>query len=100
MKFDDQGHLLLTPKELHQQAVARPQRLINDFLLAGTPSAFADYARYCDFLDAIAERTGVHTRNLFVRGSCQIGFSIAPQRKVWTAMSDQSDLDLAIVDAD
>jgi hypothetical protein len=70
--------------------------------MSGTPSAFSEYDSYRDFLEAVAERTGVHTRNLYLRGSCQIGFSIAPKPKVWTAMRSSgpkpSDLDLVIVD--
>ncbi|RLT08466.1 MAG: hypothetical protein DWI24_10930 [Planctomycetota bacterium] len=77
-----------------------PLRLVNDYLMGGvTPKAFAEYKLYCDFLHAISERTGVHPRNLYLRGSCQIGFSIAPKAdKVWTAMTADSDLDLVIVD--
>jgi hypothetical protein len=64
-----------------------------------TPRAFSEHRHYCDFVDAVSERTGVHPRNLYLRGSCHIGFSIAPRaEKVWTAMSDDSDLDLVIVD--
>ena len=99
-KFDEQGHIVWTPKELYQMALETPLRLVNDYLMGGsTPKAFDEYARYCDFVHAVAERTGVHPRNLYLRGSCQIGYSIAPRSdKVWTAMSDDSDLDLVIVD--
>ena len=81
-------------------AKVAPLRLVNDYLMGGcTPKAFGDYEQFCDFIHAIAERTGVHPRNLYLRGSCQIGFSIAPRAdKVWAAMSDESDLDLVIVD--
>lgn len=100
MKFDEQGHVVWTPKELYQTAVENPLRLVNDYLMGGsTPKAFDEYTHYCDFVHAVAERTGVHPRNLYLRGSCQIGFSIAPRAdKVWTGMSDDSDLDLVIVD--
>lgn len=98
MRFDEHGHVLWTPKALYQMAVDNPVRLVDGYLMAGTPWAFPDYARYCDFLEAIAERTGIHPRNLYLRGSCQIGFSIAPRASVWTAMHEQSDLDLVIVD--
>lgn len=100
MRIDSQGHIRLTPRELYERALDDPVRLINDVLLVGTPVAFARYSKYCDFLHAVSERTGVHPRNLLLRGSCHLGFSIAPRPKVWTAMSEQSDLDLAIVDAD
>jgi hypothetical protein len=49
----------------------------------------------------VADRLGVNPRNLYLRGSCHIGFSIAPKDTVWTAMRgapDPSDLDLVIVD--
>ncbi len=101
MEFDKHGHVIWTPKTLYDLACTNPRLLVNRYLMAGTARAFPDYDRYCDFLDAIAERTGVHPRNLYLRGSCQIGFSIAPRPTVWTAMRggrNPSDLDLVIVD--
>jgi hypothetical protein len=98
--FDDQGHLLWTPSEVYQLAIESPSYLINDLLMSATPAAFPTRRSHFDFLEAVRERTGVHPRNLFLRGSCQVGFSIAPKAKVWTLMSDESDLDLAIVDAE
>jgi hypothetical protein len=102
MKFDEHGHILWAPKILYDLAKTDPLRLANRYLMAGTPWAFPDYGYYCDFLEAVAERTGVHPRNLYLRGSCQIGFSIAPkQDKCWMAMRSgpkPSDLDLVIVD--
>jgi hypothetical protein len=79
-KFHEQGHLVWTPKELYQMVLETPFRLVNDYLMGGsTPKAFDEYTHYCDFLHAVAERTGIHPRNLSLRGSCQIGFSIAPR---------------------
>jgi hypothetical protein len=103
MKFDEHGHVIWTPKTLYDLAKISPLLLVNRYLMTGTPWAFAEYARYCDFLEAVAERTGVHPRNLYLRGNCQIGFSIAPKQTVWTAMRGgpkpkPSDLDLVIVD--
>jgi len=98
--YDEHGHIRWKPIELFQLAIDSPRPLINDFLTSGTPAAFATRDRYSGFLEAVAERTGVHPRNLFLRGSCQVGFSIAPRPKVWTSMHADSDLDLAIVDAD
>jgi hypothetical protein len=101
MRFDEQGHVLWTPRTLYDLAKAAPLQLVNRYLMAGTPRAFAEYDRYCEFLEAVAERTGVHPRNLYLRGSCHIGFSIAPKPTVWTAMrsgSRPSDLDLVVVD--
>lgn len=101
MKFDEHGHVVwASPRELYAEAVQSPQRLLSGYLMAGTPCAFATYSQYCDFVEAVAERTGVHARNLYVRGSCHIGFSIAPRSdKLWIVMGDDSDLDLVIVDA-
>ena len=74
-KFDEQGHILWTPKDLYGMVKDNPLRLVNDYLMGGvTPKAFAEYKLYCDFVHAISERTGVHPRNLYLRGSCQIGF--------------------------
>ena len=101
MKCDEHGHWIWTPKELYALARRNPVRLINGHLMAGTPWAFPTYVGYCDFLDAVAERVGVHPRNLYLRGSCHIGFSIAPKQTAWAAMRgdpDPSDLDLVIVD--
>jgi hypothetical protein len=97
MKFDEHGHIVWTPRELYQMVLDNPRRLVNGYLMTGTPWAFEEYPRYWDFIEALAERTGIHPKNLYLRGSCQIGFSIAPRGdKVWTAMSDESDLDLVI----
>ena len=101
MRIDDQGHIELTPKEMHAEAIGRPLRLINDVLLNGTPALFATYSTYCDFLCAASERTGIHPRNLVVRGSCKHGYSIKPDvERIWRKVSDESDLDLAIVDVE
>jgi hypothetical protein len=102
MKFDEQGRIVWTPRELFAVAVQNSARLIGGFLMAGhTPAVFPTHAQYCDFFEAISERTGIYPRNLYLRGSCQIGFSIAPRvEKVWAAISDKSDLDLVIVDSE
>jgi len=102
MKFDEHGRIDWMPKELYTLAVQNPRRLIDGFLMAGhTPAVFPSHEKYCEFLEAIAERTGIHPRSLYLRGSCQIGFSIAPRvKKVWSAARDKSDLDLVIVDVE
>ena len=98
--FDAQGHVPLSPRDLYERAVASPVRLINDVRSAGTRAAFPTYESYCDFLHAVTERLGVHPKNMFLRGSARVGYSIAPRiDKLWKAMSDTSDLDLCIVDA-
>jgi hypothetical protein len=101
MNFDQHGRLLCTPPEIYELAVRNPDRLLHGYLLVSTPFVFADYSRYCDFLEAVSDRTGVHAKNLYVRGSAHIGFSIAPDNaKLWMAVRRKSDLDLVIVDAD
>jgi hypothetical protein len=100
MRFDPEGRLVLTPRQLFQLAHDRPTRLVDHYLVPPTPHAFPTYEAYGDFLQEVSLRLGVHPRNLFLRGSCQIGFSITPRvEKVWMAMDEQSDLDLAIIDA-
>jgi hypothetical protein len=100
MKFDEEGRIRITPRQLFQLACDQALRLVDDYLIRGTPHAFPDYAAYCDFLHAVSERIAVHPSNIFLRGSGQLGFSITPRvEKVWMAIDDRSDLDLAIVDA-
>lgn len=84
-------------------ALQTPARLINYYLMRGTPHAFRTYPDYCNFLDDVSGKLGVQPNNLFMRGSCHLGYSIAPNPKVWTAMDirpQPSDLDLVIVDVD
>ena len=101
MNFDEQGHLVISPLELYERAVGNQHRLLNAYLMGGTPVVFAQYEQYADFLEAVTDRTGVHAKNLYVRGSCHIGFSIAPKGdKIWLAVGQESDLDLVIVDSD
>jgi hypothetical protein len=99
MKFDEHGHVIWTPRTFYALAEKAPDHLIDGFLMFGTPAAFQDYSSYCAFLADIEERIGVHPRNLYLRGSCQVGFSIAPNvNKVWHCFRPDSDLDLVIVD--
>lgn len=100
MRMDEEGRLVCTPAELHHMAMENPQRLLRGFLMGGTPRVFPSYQSYCDFLDAVSDRTGVHTKNKYVRGSCHIGFSISPRvDKVWASVHEKSDIDLVIVDS-
>jgi hypothetical protein len=99
MKFDSEGHIVTSPREVFQWAAKNPRRLIDSYLLTGTPWSFPTYDSYRNFLEAIYERIGIHPNNLFMRGSCHLGFSISPEPPVWSEMKDGSDLDLAIVDA-
>lgn len=100
MQFDAHGHVESSPRELYQMAVDDPRRLLTAYLTTGTPHAFPNCQSYCKFLVAISDRIGVHPRNLYMRGSCHISYSIAPRTdKAWIAMRDDSDLDLVIVDS-
>ncbi len=63
-KFDEEGHIVWSPKELYQMVLEDSLRLVNGYLMGGnTPRAFDEYAQYCDFVEAVAERTGVHPRS-------------------------------------
>lgn len=99
--FDDEGHILISPRELQRLAFSEPDRLINHFLLPGTPVAFETYAHYGRFVDYLSECTGIHPHHFLFRGSTKIGYSISPnreKRKTWRRFDSASDLDLAITD--
>lgn len=99
--FDEQGHVLITPRVLEQRAFEDPDWLINHGLLAGTPAAFPTYIQYARFVDHLAEKLGIHPQHFLFRGSTKIGFSISPNRKdhkTWRSFGLRSDLDLAITD--
>lgn len=99
MKFDDEGHVIVTPREVHQLALTDKARLINSVLIPGTPQAFPAFEGYRELLHHITENMGIHPNNLFFKGSTKIGFSIAPKaKKAWMEYGPGSDLDLAIVD--
>lgn len=99
MTFDHEGRAAISPRLLLENAVRNARGLVDHCLISATPAVFT-HAAFCDFLHAVSIRVGVHPRNLILRGSCQIGFSITPRiDKAWMRMDDQSDLDLAIVDA-
>jgi hypothetical protein len=107
MNLVAEGKFDLTPLELLEAAKTRPSRLINDVLIRGTPQVFDTYWKYCDFLSAVGGALRVHPASIFVRGSCKIGFSISPRiprppdtPKIWRPITNDSDIDLAIVDAD
>ena len=51
-KFDEQGHVVWSPKGLYQMVLENPLRLVNDYLMGGsTPKAFDEYAQYCEPLE-------------------------------------------------
>lgn len=101
MVFNEEGHILISPRELQQFAFDDPDWLINHVLIPGTPLAFATYNRYARFIDYLSEETGIHPHHFLFRGSTKVGFSISPnrtKRKVWKKFGPTSDLDLAIAD--
>lgn len=93
MTFDLEGRVAISPKLFLEHATSDARGLIDHFLIAATPAAFT-HAAFCQFLHSVSIRIGVHPRNLVLRGSCQIGFSITPRiEKARMKMDDQSDLD-------
>jgi hypothetical protein len=101
MRYDEHGHIRITPQQLHAMAFNNPDVLINHWLMPGTPWAFTTSDRYAQFVDYLADRTGIHPHHFLFRGSTKIGFSISPNRdeiKVWRRFGQGSDLDLAITD--
>jgi hypothetical protein len=100
MEISSEGHVVVSPREVCERLDA-PSRLINDVLIPGTPAAFSTYSRYCDFLASTADAFGVHPRNILIRGSTKLGFSVTPDAaSAWVEMRPDSDLDLAIIDPD
>jgi len=100
MKFDPEGRLIVSPKEVQQLVLANSDELVHHVLLSGTPHAFESYRNYCGFLNELSDRLHVNPRNLCLRGSAKLGFSISPKpEKLWRQMRENSDLDLAIVDS-
>ena len=101
MTFDEQGHVLITPRELEKLAFENPHGLIDHSLLPGTPMGFPTYAKFTQFVDYLSENLGIHPHHFLFRGSTKIGFSISPNRekkKTWRRFGPGSDLDLAITD--
>jgi hypothetical protein len=101
MRYDQEGHILISPVELGTLAFDSPDALINHWLLPGTPMAFDTSLLYARFVDYLTDKTGIHPHQFLFRGSTKIGFSISPNRKLgktWQRFGPSSDLDLAIVD--
>jgi hypothetical protein len=100
MRLDEHWRMHWSPIEFLDLAYEQKRRLINQYLLRTTPLAFPSYQAYYDFLEDVAARFNVPPHNVVLRGSCLIGFSITPDNdKLWQNFDDESDLDLAIVDA-
>ena len=72
MNFDSEGHIVISPHQLFQLAIDNPTRLVDHYLIKGTPHAFPSYATYGEFLHAVSERIGVHPSNLFLRRSARL----------------------------
>ena len=98
MTFDQEGHLLLSTFEFFMRAQCDRRTLTNFCLLSGTPHAFPKYEQYCTFTENVAALFGIPVKEMVIRGSGNLGYSIAPRpEKLWRPMRAESDLDLAIV---
>jgi hypothetical protein len=90
-----------SPLEFFEWAKSDSRALIDQYLLRMTPHAFPTFDRYYDFLEHTGESFNVSPQSVVLRGSCLIGFSITPSNdKLWQTYDDESDLDLAIIDAE
>jgi hypothetical protein len=102
VNFDPEGHIDLTPTGFLELANRDPRRLVNDYLLGGTPHVFRTYEAYCRFREALGSALHVHPCTVTIRGSCLLGYSVAPKvNKAWVGMDaygKTSDLDVAVVD--
>jgi hypothetical protein len=97
--FDAEGHIIVSPREVHELALTDKNKLINSILIPGTPRAIQTHSLHHDLLQHISDCIGIHPNCLFFKGSTKIGFSIAPKEaKIWMEYGPSSDLDLAIVD--
>jgi hypothetical protein len=98
MKYDDEGHIIVAPREA-EQLLSEAPFLINEVLIPGTPSIFSTRRLFYDFRQWLSDELRLHPRNLVVRGSAKLGFSLHPD-KLWASVRPVSDVDLAVVDAD
>ncbi len=99
MHFDVEGHVIVSPREVHELVLTDKDRLINSILIPGIPHAIQTHASHYELLLHFSNGMGIHPNCLFFKGSTKIGFSIAPRAgKVWMKFGPSSDLDLAIVD--
>lgn len=100
MEISNEGHVRVSPREVCER-LNQSDRLINDVLIPGTPVVFPTHQQYCNFLASCADALGVHPRNILVRGSAKLGFSVSPHPdNAWVELKLDSDIDLAIVDPD
>jgi hypothetical protein len=75
--FDTEGHIIVTPREIHEKALADKAKLVNFVRIPGTSRAIPTHAHHYDVLRHIPQVMGVRLNNLLLRGSAKIGFSIA-----------------------
>jgi hypothetical protein len=100
MHFDAEGHIEITPPEVHALARSERRQLIHSVLIPGTPAAIPTHLHHIELLEYFANTMGIHPQCLFFKGSTKLAFSIAPRpEKVWMKYGPESDLDLAIVDS-
>jgi len=99
--FSSQGHIEMTPSKFWGFVTKSVRRTVNDYLLVGTPKAFEQYEKYCDFRAELGKCLQIHPSCIVVRGSAKFGFSIAPKSdRAWRPFSEDSDIDVAIADVD
>ena len=98
MDFDAEGHIRVTPHEVEDELIHAPF-LINNVLVPGTPHIFRTLRGFSEFCDWLSDQLHIHPRNLVIRGSTKLGFSLHPD-KLWVSVSPESDIDVAIVDTD
>ncbi len=88
MTFSSEGHLDLRPTELLDMAKESPRRLVNDYLLVGTPRVFDTYQAFCRFRELLAEKLHLHPYAIMIRGSARLGYSVAPRMgKAWRKLT-------------
>jgi len=76
VQFDTEGHIIVTPREIHEKALADKAKLVNSVRIPGISQAIPTHAHHCDVLQHISQVMGVRLNNLLLRGSAKIGFSI------------------------
>lgn len=97
--FNLEGHADFSPLEIERRIGQARSLLINSVLIAAVPRIFVKRQDYERFAEYLSDELRVHPRNFSLRGSSLLGFSFHPKH-LWRQCSDDSDVDLAIVDAD
>lgn len=100
MTISPEGHVVVSPKDVYEMAVESPASLVDRYLIPGTPKCFGLRNTYYEFLEHIASHLAIHPRNIILKGSTKIGFSISPRpEKLWMSFGEGSDLDIAVIDS-